>query len=990
MFNESLDHWHSPPWPTYDRAVEADIQDLARSLLAAGQEREPITLTPAWWQARLLEWATSDPDFRVKLLRFVDVLPSLRTGAAVADHIRLYFRENSPFLVQAGAQLATPAVFRPVVSRVVREGVFGMAQRFIAGETPEDAAPRLQTLAEGGVGYTVDLLGEATLSERESGVYLERYENLLRSLAEASPGPSTGIWTDVPPVNLSVKLTALYSHFEPAAPDHVSYAVRRRLGPLLRLAQELGAFINVDMEQYAYRDLTLRILADAVLESEIRDYPHVGVVMQAYLKSAEESIAYLKDVARQRDAPLTVRLVKGAYWDEERIVASQSNWPVPVHEDKAATDASFERCTDLLLDAWPHLRLAIGSHNPRSVAQAIVKSRGRGLQNDVEFQMLYGMAETLRSAVAQQGFRTRVYVPVGAIIPGMAYLVRRLLENTSNQSWFVGESLVLPAEEMVRPPIPFVESKAPAATVGFMNTGPLAFHQAGQRQAMQSALERVRGEFGGIQPLLIGGAAVHDRPTQEVRCPAEPSVLLGQAAEASSADAKAAVEAARAGFEGWRELGVVGRTAIMRRAATIMEERRFELAALMVYESAKPWREADGDVAEACDYLRYYADQAERLMRPVPMGFVLGEDNLYLREPRGVAAIIAPWNFPLAIITGMSSAALVTGNCAILKPAEQSPLVAGKLVEILRQAGVPPAAVQYLPGPGEVVGRALVESPGVDTVAFTGSKEVGLDILQRAAQTRTGQRNVKRVIAEMGGKNAIIVDDDADLDEAVAGVIASAFGYAGQKCSACSRLIVIGSAYDEAVDRLAAAIESLVVGHPEDPATIVPPVISLEAKARIERYIEEGKRTGRLLVQAAVPDSDGYYVGPAAFVDVDPESPLARDEIFGPVLTIFHAPSMESALEIAMDSEFALTGGLYSRNPRSIEIARQRFRVGDLYVNRKITGATVGRQPFGGLAMSGIGEKAGGPDYLLQFLTPRVIAENTERRGFAPLEHRET
>jgi RHH-type proline utilization regulon transcriptional repressor/proline dehydrogenase/delta 1-pyrroline-5-carboxylate dehydrogenase len=326
----------------------------------------------------------------------------------------------------------------------------------------------------------------------------------------------------------------------------------------------------------------------------------------------------------------------------------------------------------------------------------------------------------------------------------------------------------------------------------------------------------------------------------------------------------------------------------------------------------------------------------------------------------------------------------VTGNCAILKPAEHSPLIAARLVEVLRRAGVPAAAVQLLPGRGSQVGKALVENRAVDTIAFTGSKEVGLGIIQTGASVLPGQTSLKRVVAEMGGKNAIIVDEDADLDQAVAGVLNSAFGYAGQKCSACSRLIVVGSAYSEVEDRLAAAVESLVVGPPEEPSTFVPPVISLEAQQRIEGYIEEGKRTARLLVQATIPKSAGHYVAPTVFRDVKPSDRLAKDEIFGPVLSLFHASDMERALALVLDSEFALTGGLFSRNPRSIEQAKRAFRVGNLYINRRITGAAVSRQPFGGLGMSGVGDKAGGPDYLLQFLNPRTITENTTRRGFAP------
>ncbi|HLF72653.1 MAG TPA: aldehyde dehydrogenase family protein, partial [Dehalococcoidia bacterium] len=426
------------------------------------------------------------------------------------------------------------------------------------------------------------------------------------------------------------------------------------------------------------------------------------------------------------------------------------------------------------------------------------------------------------------------------------------------------------------------------------------------------------------------------------------------------------------------------RAAVLRHAADLLEARRYRLAALMVFESGKPWREADGDVIEACDYLRYYALQAERLLEPVEMGDVLGEENRYLREARGVTAVIAPWNFPLAIITGMSSAALAAGNCAILKPAAQSPLIASLMVETLREAGVPEAVVQCLPGPGGEVGQTLVEHPDVTTIAFTGSKEVGLGIIQAASIVRPGQASLKRVVAEMGGKNAIIVDEDADLDQAVAGVITSAFGYAGQKCSACSRLIIVGSAYEDMLARLAPAVESLVVGPPHEPQTAVPPVIGASAQERIQGYIDAGLGSARLLAQAPLPDGPGNFVPPTVFVDVPPDDRLAREEIFGPVLSVFHVADFDAAIALAMDSEFGLTGGVFSRNPRNIERARSAFRVGNLYINRKTTGAVVGRHPFGGLRLSGAGDKAGGPDYLLQFLEPRSISENTTRRGFAP------
>jgi RHH-type proline utilization regulon transcriptional repressor/proline dehydrogenase/delta 1-pyrroline-5-carboxylate dehydrogenase len=423
---------------------------------------------------------------------------------------------------------------------------------------------------------------------------------------------------------------------------------------------------------------------------------------------------------------------------------------------------------------------------------------------------------------------------------------------------------------------------------------------------------------------------------------------------------------------------------MLRKAADIMDERRFELIATMVYESAKPWREADGDVAEAVDFIRYYATESERLSEPMPCGHVQGERNEYFHEGRGVTAVISPWNFPLAISTGMTVAALAGGNSVVLKPATQSPIIAFKLVEVLRRAGLPEEVLQYLPGKGSEVGRALVENPAVDTIAFTGSNAVGLGIIEAAGHTRPAQRYVKRVIAEMGGKNAIIIDDDADLDQAIAGTVTSAFGYAGQKCSACSRLIIVGSAYDEALVRLKNATRSLVVGPPHDPSTFVPPVIGAEAQERVLGYINQGNETAQLLAQGDAPRDRGYYVPPALFGNVPLDSPLARDEIFGPVLSVFRAGDFHEALDIALNSIFALTGGLFSRNPRHIDLARREFRVGNLYINRKTTGAIVGRQPFGGLAMSGVGEKAGGPDYVRQFMEPRTVTENTMRRGFAP------
>jgi RHH-type proline utilization regulon transcriptional repressor/proline dehydrogenase/delta 1-pyrroline-5-carboxylate dehydrogenase len=423
-----------------------------------------------------------------------------------------------------------------------------------------------------------------------------------------------------------------------------------------------------------------------------------------------------------------------------------------------------------------------------------------------------------------------------------------------------------------------------------------------------------------------------------------------------------------------------------------MRSRKFELAAWTVYECGKPWREATADVDEAIDFCNFYAREAEALESPAG-GDVPGEENRFVVAPRGVAAVISPWNFPLAILTGMTAAALATGNTVVMKPAEQSSVVAAKLTEIFREAELPPGVVHYLPGRGEEVGAALVEHPLVALIAFTGSRQVGLAINAQAAQASTkNTKFVKKVIAEMGGKNAIVIDDDADLDEAIQGVTKSAFWYAGQKCSACSRLIVLSGAYDQALERLRDATLSLPVGPAYDPATLVGPLIDRESQDRVQKYAAIGREEGRQLVGVDVGElaNRGCFVGPHVFADVAPGARIMQEEIFGPVLAVAKANSLDEAFAIANGTDYALTGGVYSRSPRTLERARREFLVGNLYLNRNITGAMVGRQPFGGFKMSGIGSKAGGKDYLLQFVVPRSISENTLRRGFAAVSDDET
>ncbi len=526
----------------------------------------------------------------------------------------------------------------------------------------------------------------------------------------------------------------------------------------------------------------------------------------------------------------------------------------------------------------------------------------------------------------------------------------------------------------------------------FVNEPLWDFAKASARESMQTAIDQVRGKLGATYPLVIGGERIEVATTLPRYNPSNTRELIGRVANATPEQVEQAVQTAKAAQPAWAALGWERRAELLRAAAEQMRQHRAELCAWQILECGKPWREADGDVAEAIDFCEYYAAGALRLAAAGGIDLP-GEDNRLEYHPLGVVAVIAPWNFPLAILTGMTAAALVTGNTVVMKPAEQSAVIAAKLMDIFEAAGFPPGVVNFLPGTGEVVGAGLVEHRDVALIAFTGSRPVGMQIHRRAAELsgKRGSRMVKRVIAEMGGKNAVIVADDADLDEAVLGVVKSAFGFAGQKCSACSRCIILGSVYDAFVPRLVAAAKSLTLGPADQPGTTIGPVIDEESLARIKSYIEIGKQEAStvLATDSGALAGLGHFVGPQIFTNVKPESRLAQEEIFGPVLAVIRAKDLEEALAIANDTDYALTGGIFSRSPATLERVQREFQVGNLYINRPITGALVARQPFGGYRMSGIGSKAGGPDYLYQFVVPRTITENTLRRGFAPVEEGE-
>lgn len=511
--------------------------------------------------------------------------------------------------------------------------------------------------------------------------------------------------------------------------------------------------------------------------------------------------------------------------------------------------------------------------------------------------------------------------------------------------------------------------------IPFVNEALVNFREPANRENMAAALSHVRSLLGRTYPLVIGGEkTVTEKRVASVN-PSCHREVVGVTCLADRDAAQKAMLSAKEALAAWQATPPEARARCLVKSAALMRQRKFELSAWMILESGKTWVEADADTAEAIDFLEYYAREMMRLTAPRPVVAYPGEENSLMWLSLGVGVVIVPWNFPLAILTGTVAGPVVAGNTVVLKPSSKTPVIASIFLDIMEEAGCPPGVINLVPGDSEEIGDFLVGHPDTRFINFTGSKAVGLHINQLAAQTAPGQRWIKRVIAEMGGKDAIIIDEGVDLDQAVSGVIAAAFGFQGQKCSACSRLIVVGTVYQQVLDRLAAGVNALKVGPPQEPDVAFGPVIDQEAYDKIMGYIALGNREARLLVGGTGNDQDGWFVAPTAFYDVPPESALAREEIFGPVLSVMRAANFADALRLANDTEYALTGGVYSNTLSHLEAARHKFHVGNLYLNRKCTGALVGVQPFGGFNMSGTNSKAGGPDYLSLFLQSKAVCE---------------
>lgn len=1026
-----------------EKTVEQRTREIGRRFFDAIEAAAPSPWRSEWWEERAMQEMMSDEWLKVQAFRFVDTLPALNSQRSVASHLKEYFIHPSlnghahhahadaraeqaaalaelsggrgtmvKFLSKAMNFRSTGSLGARLWSWAARKGAVQMAHRFIAGQTPAQAEVRIQRMRDQQLAFSVDVLGEAAVSEIEAENYQDIYLHLITELSRHSLSwrhePLVDGTADqrIPRVNVSVKLTSLYSQFDAIDPARTKDAVKARLRPLLRAGMENGAHIHIDMEHYAIKDLTLELCEEVFTEPEFRDYPHFGIVLQAYLKEGDADLDRTVRWVRKRGAPVWLRLVKGAYWDTETVLAQQWHWPIPVWEQKWQSDACFERMSRVMIENHELLHGAFAGHNIRSLSHAMALRELHEVPDaHFELQMLYGMADPLKRAGVAMGQRVRVYTPYGELLPGMAYLIRRLLENTSNESFLrLTVSKDTPRDALLEDPEvtgkrtpPPVRRELIRYEFGepimdpFVNVPNSDFSKPENRKAMSDAIAELRRTMGGDVPLVIGGEKITTEKKFDSLNPSKPGEVIGRISQADEALVDKCVDVARRAFLSWRRVSPHERADYLFKVARLMQQRRFELSAVACLECGKPWREADADISESIDFCNYYAKEMLRMADNVRRRDVPGETNEYYYAPRGVVTIISPWNFPLAILTGMTVAAVVTGNAVIFKPSQQATVIGSKLMEMFEQAGLPAGVLNYLPGPGSKIGARLVEHPHVAMLAFTGSREVGCNINETAAATSTEQPALKKVIAEMGGKNATIVDADADLDEAVHGCIYAGFGYAGQKCSAGSRVIVLADVYDRFVERYVEAARSIVVGPADEPGTYCPPVIDAAAAKTIREYIEIGKGECTCALNVDVSEliektGGGFYVGPTVFTDVAPDARIAQEEIFGPVVAVIKAADMDEAIEIFNGTDFALTGGIYSRSPAHIERARVECECGNFYINRKISGALVDLQPFGGFKMSGVGSKAGGPDYLIQFCEPRTVTENTLRRGFAPSE----
>ncbi len=855
-------------------------------------------------------------------------------------------------------------VGEPVVRTAVSQAMKMLGKQFVLGQTIEEAIKEAESLESQGYTYSYDMLGEAARTHADAVRYFEAYADSIKAIAEAQ---GVGI-TERP--GISVKLSALYPRYETTHKDAVIQHLLPRIKILAQQAADADIGLNIDAEEADRLDLSLDIIEALMADDTTAQWDGLGIVVQAYSRRALPVIDWLLAACSQYKRRIMVRLVKGAYWDAEIKQAQELGLAnFPVYTRKAITDLSYIVCAQRLLDHRESVYPQFATHNAHTVSA--IRYMAGSETSSYEFQRLHGMGESLHDHVLKQhGTRCRIYAPVGAHVDLLAYLVRRLLENGANSS-FVNQivNTELSPEEVASCPVAEVKAmldniEHPAIVTPLYLYQPQRMNSKGYRindpasiTPLLEAREKCRHKNYTARPLTASPVA---QTTQiSITSPAESETVVGTVVEASVEDVTNAVGMARECFAPWQSSTSMDRAECLVQASNLYEKHIDELCALLTLEAGKHLADAIAEVREAVDFLRYYAALSL-------------DDNG--QSARGVIVCISPWNFPLAIFTGQIAAALAAGNTVLAKPAQQTPLIAARAVELLHQAAIPQNILQLLPGDGATIGQALISDPRIDGVCFTGSTAVAKHI-EKTLSSRThkdiqaGASTDPMLIAETGGLNAMIADTTALTEQVVRDIIISAFQSAGQRCSALRMLYIQEEAEPRLMEMLLGAIETLNIGDPWALSTDVGPIIDAAAKAKIDDYVLDRKVQGQLVTQLAVPQ-DGHYVGPA-IIRVSGIEAL-EEEIFGPVLHVatFKADQLDQTVDAINAKGFGLTFALHTRIDDRVQQVVEKIRVGNVYVNRNQIGAVVGSQPFGGEGKSGTGPKAGGPNYLNRFYLP--------------------
>ncbi|MBY0517103.1 MAG: bifunctional proline dehydrogenase/L-glutamate gamma-semialdehyde dehydrogenase [Bacteriovoracaceae bacterium] len=940
---------------------------------------------------------------RIHLLKFLALLPSLdhdKEGFEVKRNLIESLRrllEDDQKLRQKGVKIggarALPRVYissltiglqvvrflpAKLLANIVRSLVKKMARRFIAGESIASSDKTLKTLHDSRREATLDQLGELVVSEEEADEYLKRVLSIVHGLKiHVQPGERNR--AGINKAHVSIKVSALASDFKPQAFDYTYKLVAPRLKKILVEAKREQVFINVDAEHYHYRDVVLKIFRKVLIDTpELEGWGDCGIVIQAYLRDGASHLRDVVKLAKERKVRMPIRLVKGAYWDAETIEAQVHSHHAPQFLNKEESDLHFRQLAYLAFENEEHIQLAVGSHNLQDHC-FIEALRQIYFPNApvIEHQCLHMTYEALSHGLAKMGWPTRNYMPIGNLLVGMAYLVRRIMENSSQ----VGILTIMRShnkKDAFQNPITTHEQKISQGVIqrddleakldsGFKNCTPLRLFIDQERDLFVRELEALKERLQNQQESFSKTEGL------KVISSSHPEMIVGVINEKTADEAKVVIDEIHhqlGAGNGWSEKPRSFRLGVMLKAADKMWMERQKLSALIVYEAGKSWSEALGDVDEAIDFINFYVREELRLAR-----------KLEASHPRGVIGVIAPWNFPLAIPCGMAVAPLIAGNAVILKPAEQTPLIAQELAHLLYECGVPKSALAFLPGDGEQVGAPLVTSPLVSGIVFTGSKNVGQWIYRNAANQLVkhpllNSWQTKKVITEMGGKNAIIVTNNCEQDETVSGILYSAFGHAGQKCSACSRVLVDEEVKDSLLKRLVKAIGDLEVGPATTASVLINPLISSADQLRVRQAVlaakdEAEKFGGKVWIDRSQEEQGNYCVGPV-LIELPKERAThpdswAQREIFGPVVHIVAYNNLDEAIELFNSTEYGLTGGIYGQSQDDIDYLIQSVKCGNLYVNRPNTGARVAIEPFGGFKLSGTGPKAGGRDYLMNF-----------------------